>query len=199
MNGQLVASLVTAAFFAACSASAQTTDEPDGQLAPPREVGQENLFELNLLVGTFDGLRLKVLPYSGQTFNLALEVLDGASTLTQGSLLFGLSHTYGIGTRVELYGSRYERDAFLIAPGADLYRMPAYAATTGLLAEPGRSAVSALSPNVDFSVVHEFRMHFCLLAGLRGGVAMSLNGMHGSQRLAGQLRPDVDAYVGFRL
>src|SRR6185295_4748093 len=109
MRDRVLVRVFLAVSTLACGVRAQSASPPaqgEESAAPRRGVGQANLIEMDALAGTFIGLRFKLLPYSGKSFNLALEVLDGASWLAEGGFL-GLSATYGVGARIELYASQY--------------------------------------------------------------------------------------------
>jgi hypothetical protein len=170
--------------------------------APAHQPGQLGVMELNALAGAFVGFRLKGIVHPARALALALEGLWGGRIVTADGDL--LRAERGGGVRAELPISSFGRNAAILAPGADvlyLPRVPAHSPTVfHLLDYHGRDAALMLAPNLDFTVLHEFAAHACVLVGLRAGAVVALTGHDGSgNSLAGALRPEGGLFAGVRL
>ena len=194
--------IVCLAFLATAGIARAEESGPldSGPAERPHQPGQSSIVELNALAGTFVGFRLKGIVHPARSWNLALELLDGARIVSpDGTVLRG---EHGGGIRVELMASSYKRDAALLSPGVALLYLPRTAAIPSPIpsfAYAGRDPGLLLEPNLDFMVVHEFDRHFGVLVGLHGGAVLALDGHDGSGKsVSGAVRPDGALYVGAR-
>jgi hypothetical protein len=186
-----------------------------GQPAPNDSVqhraGESSRAEAAVQLGTLSGVRLDALLRNSGRYTLGVEGLYGISTFAGEGVLHNFAPTYGLGPRMEIQVAGDHRDATFIAPALVTYYIPAFGPRAPDSFPAGNigyaivgygigTPVFAASSNVDIGLLHQFYEHFGLIAGIRLGVAITLNGRTNlGDSIAGTVRPDLDFFVGVRI
>jgi uncharacterized caspase-like protein len=154
-----------------------------------RTPGEGTWFSVHYLRGSISGLRVEGFPYAGRNWRWAIEGFLGPRNAISGHYPAVQSIVLGGGMRAEWLAGAGATNAFLLAPGIDLYRLPGVIAyfvvgPGGVVSfiPPDQQSRTVLGLAVDIDAVwhHRFASHFASELGLKAGYFRTVHGGAGA-------------------